>query len=105
MPCTLAAVVYGRNLILPYSIFGAKLESKYEDTPLFCNLLIPARQKIYSGVHENLIGVSEKQEKFPDKTAVEKNIAVGDSVWLYSSVVMLGRSRKLIKPKWGLILL
>lgn len=75
---TTVAVVYGRNLIFPYSIFNAKLVSKYGDVPSFGDLLIPAMQKIYSRVHENLIAVSEKQEKYRDKTAVTKNIVVGD---------------------------
>lgn len=98
---TPAAVVYGRNLILPYSIFDAKLPSKYIDAPSFCDLLIPAMQKIYSRVYENLVAVSEKQEKYRNKTAITKDIAVGDSVWLYSPVVKPGRCRKLSKPNVG----
>lgn len=54
-------------------------------------------QKMYSRAHENLIAVSEKQ-KYRDKTAFTKHIAVGDSVWPYSPVVMPGRCRKLKNP-------
>lgn len=42
----------------------------------------------------SLVNVSEKQKKYREKTAVCKNIKVGDSVWLFTSSVKPGQSKK-----------
>ena len=98
---TPAAVVYGRNLNLPHSIFLTPDISKYVDAPSFCEALIPSLQKVYSTVHKNLIKVSEQQENYRDKSAVNKQLKIGDSVWLYTPAIKLNKCKKLSKLNSG----
>lgn len=98
---TPAAVVYGRNLNLPYKVLNDLHKFNYSDAPSFCDLLIPSMQKVYADVYDNLVKVAEQQEKYRDKTAVVKDIEVGDRCWLYNPSVGLGKSRKLAKLNVG----
>lgn len=98
---TPAAVVYGRNLNLPYKVLNDLQKINYSDAPSFCDLLIPSMQKVYADVYDKLVKVAEQQEKYRDKTAVVKDIEVGDSCWLYNPSVGVGKSRKLAKLNVG----
>lgn len=94
--------MYGRNLNLPYSLFSETPQFNYNDAPSYCELLIPTLQNVYSQVHNNLVKVAEAQEKYREKTAVVKNIKVGDSVWLFTPAVKKNQSKKLAKLNTGI---
>lgn len=98
---TPAAVMFGRNINLPYSLFLHPPQLNYNDAPSYCELLIPALQKTYTQVHNNLVKVAESQEKYREKFAVCKNIKIGDEVWLFTPVVKLNQCKKLSKQNSG----
>lgn len=98
---TPAAVVYGRNLNLPHTVFNSINSNKYNDAPTYCEALIPSLQKVFSVVHKNLIKASEIQERYREKSAVIKDLKVGDAVWLYTPAIKPNRCKKLSKLNSG----
>lgn len=89
--------MFGRNLNLPYKNFSIPPTLNYNDALSYCELLFPALKKVYTEVHASLFKVSENQEQYREKTAVTRNLKVGDAVWLFIPSIKLGQCIKLSK--------
>lgn len=53
--------IYGRDIRLPYNVLAMKHSVNYNDSPTYCENLIPNLSTVYKNVKANLENVAEKQ--------------------------------------------
>lgn len=87
-------LVFGRDLVLPIDLFSAPVKRSYAEQRDFAMDLEVRLQTAFQLVKKNLLTAAEKQEKDRLKKFKDKNIRVGDLVFLYTPAIKPGESKK-----------
>lgn len=91
---TPAYLLYGRDLTLPCDLLLKKDFRSYADTLSYSQDMCSRLKTSFDVVRKNLTLAADKQEEFRLKTAVDKHIKIGDSVYLFTPVLKEGQVKK-----------
>lgn len=98
---TPAFLLYGRELTLPHDILTQRPTFSYAENREYAHDMSVRLHNAFEIAYKNLNEAAEKQESRRDKVAKNKDINVGDNVYLFTPQLKQGLSRKFFKPNSG----
>ena len=94
-------LMFGREAKLPIDLMYGTGNHKDMPTTEYANQLKKGLEEAYSCAREKLGASHERRKEHYDKRIHGRPFAVGDLVWLHSTVIPPGQSRKLHHPWTG----
>ncbi|GBL98096.1 Retrovirus-related Pol polyprotein from transposon 17.6 [Araneus ventricosus] len=94
-------LVFGRDPVMPYHLVYSDKFRSYSDEPSYAQELVSKLQYSFDLVKENLEKAAEKNSKRNVTLPLNKQIEIGDLVYLHTPKIKIHTSKKLAKLNHG----
>ncbi|GBO22412.1 Retrovirus-related Pol polyprotein from transposon 17.6, partial [Araneus ventricosus] len=94
-------LVFGRDPVMPYHLVYSDEFRSYSDEPSYAQELVSKLQYSFNLVKENLEKAAEKNSKRNAVLPLNKQIEIGDLVYLHTPKIKIHTSKKLAKLNHG----
>lgn len=94
-------LVFGRETSLPVELLAGVPCQEESDIPTFVKNALRSFTEAFSLVNSKLQESHYKQKLHYDKRSTNRDLKVGDQVWLFNNRTKKGRCRKLVRPWVG----